>query len=106
LEPRALLAALHQIERAAGRRADSHERPRPLDLDIVLYGDQRVDLPDLVVPHPRAGERRFVLQPLADLGVLASRPEWRLRLRELEPVQALRAAGTLGPEEWRAESIA
>lgn len=105
LAPLELLAVLHDIERAAGRAPGSHQRARPLDLDIVLYGDARLELPGLVVPHPRAAERRFVLQPLADLGALEGRPEWQMRLRNLELVQPLRAAGTLGVEEWRAESI-
>ncbi len=45
--------------------------PRTLDVDVLLVGDERVDEPDLVVPHPRMAERAFVLVPLADLD-----PEW------------------------------
>jgi len=106
LGPVELLETLHAIECAAGRAPDSHQLPRSLDIDIVLYGDQDLNLPGLVVPHPRAADRRFVLQPLADLGALAGRREWQLRLQALEPVQALRAAGTLGVEEWRAQPVA
>ncbi len=68
LAPLDLLALLRGLERAAGRES-SRERngPRPLDLDLLVYGDLEIDLPGLVVPHPRLRERRFVLAPLADL---------------------------------------
>ena len=49
--------------------------PRTLDVDVLLVGDERVDEPDLVVPHPRMGERAFVLVPLADLD-----PSWSARI--------------------------
>ena len=68
LAPLELLTALHAIERAAGR--DPHAAPwsaRPLDLDVLLWDDEQIDLPGLVVPHPRLTGRRFVLAPLADL---------------------------------------
>lgn len=64
-----LLAACHAIERAAGRDRSEGIRwaPRTLDLDILVIGDLVRDAPDPVVPHPRLGERRFVLQPFADI---------------------------------------
>ncbi len=68
LAPLALLGVLHRIEWEAGRRRSSlRDGPRPLDLDLLLYGDLVLDLPGLVVPHPRIATRRFVLAPLADL---------------------------------------
>lgn len=67
LEPLALLAALQGIEQAQDRRRDVHWGPRTLDLDLLLYGDETVDLPQLQVPHPRMYERNWVLYPLADL---------------------------------------
>ncbi len=67
LSPRELLRRGKDLERAAGRRQDSHMEPRPLDIDVLLLEDQRVDEPDLQIPHPRLAERRFVLQPLCDL---------------------------------------
>lgn len=70
LAPKALLHACQQIERAAGRdRSDSAGRwaPRPLDIDLLTYGRHTQDTPDLTVPHPRLGERRFVLQPWCDI---------------------------------------
>lgn len=63
----ALLAQLQSIERSHGRERPYRNAPRTLDLDLLLYGDQRIDTPTLVVPHPRAHERAFVLAPLAEL---------------------------------------
>jgi 2-amino-4-hydroxy-6-hydroxymethyldihydropteridine diphosphokinase len=67
LPARALLAALLSIERDAGRERPYPGAARTLDLDLVLFGDQIIDEPDLVVPHPRFRERRFVLEPLAEI---------------------------------------
>lgn len=67
LSPPQLLAALQSIEQQAGRERSFKNAPRTLDLDLLLYGTQQMDTPDLVVPHPRMGERAFVLLPLAEL---------------------------------------
>jgi 2-amino-4-hydroxy-6-hydroxymethyldihydropteridine diphosphokinase len=69
LDPRALLDALLELERALGRdRATAPPQgPRTLDLDLLLYGDERIDEAGLQVPHPRLHERGFVLEPLAEL---------------------------------------
>jgi 2-amino-4-hydroxy-6-hydroxymethyldihydropteridine diphosphokinase len=67
LAPRALLAALKLIEREEGRVPTYRWGPRVLDLDILTYGEQRVDEPDLVVPHARLRERAFALVPLAEV---------------------------------------
>jgi 2-amino-4-hydroxy-6-hydroxymethyldihydropteridine diphosphokinase len=68
LPARDLLAALRGIEAAAGRtRAGPRWGPRTLDLDLLLYGDETIAAPDLVVPHPGLASRRFVLAPLAEL---------------------------------------
>ena len=67
LPPRALLDALRGIEAGAGRVRGERNGPRILDLDLLLYGDQTIDEPNLVVPHPRLHERAFVLLPLADV---------------------------------------
>jgi len=67
LAPRALLDALLGIEQAAGRERSFRNAPRLLDLDLLLYGDQVIDAPGLVVPHPRMHERAFVLVPLAEI---------------------------------------
>ncbi|GKT16949.1 2-amino-4-hydroxy-6-hydroxymethyldihydropteridine diphosphokinase [Acidovorax sp. SUPP2522] len=62
-----LLHALQAIEQAAGRERPYRNAPRTLDLDVLLYGDERIDTSELTVPHPRMGERAFVLQPLAEI---------------------------------------
>jgi 2-amino-4-hydroxy-6-hydroxymethyldihydropteridine diphosphokinase len=68
LEPRALLAELQALERAAGRPAEHPPNaPRSLDLDLLLYGVRVIDEPGLQVPHPRYRRRRFVLVPLLEL---------------------------------------
>ena len=65
--PRQLLELARDLEAAAGRVRRVRHGPRTLDVDVLLVGDLTVDEPDLVVPHPRMWERRFVLAPLADL---------------------------------------
>lgn len=62
-----LLACLHRIERGAGRERPYRNAPRTLDLDLLLYGQARLDSPTLTVPHPRMLQRAFVLRPLADI---------------------------------------
>lgn len=65
--PRQLLEECRRLEERAGRRRTVRFGPRTLDVDVLLVGDERVAEPDLVVPHPRLWQRRFVLAPLADL---------------------------------------
>ncbi len=67
LAPLALLRALQAIEQHHGRLRPYRNAPRTLDLDLLLYGNQSIDLPDLTVPHPRLHERAFVLAPLREL---------------------------------------
>lgn len=62
-----LLKALQALEQAAGRQRPYHHAPRTLDLDLLLYGDARIDSPRLTVPHPRMGQRAFVLVPLHEI---------------------------------------
>ncbi len=75
LTPHELLDIAHRVEAAAARVREVRWGPRTLDVDVLLVGDERVDEPDLVVPHPRMTERGFVMVPLADLA-----PEWAARL--------------------------
>jgi len=65
--PRELLGWAQRLEAGAGRVREERWGPRTLDVDVLLVGSLCVDEPDLVVPHPRMWERRFVLAPLADL---------------------------------------
>ena len=68
LAPGELLGVLLRVERALGRVRDGTRwGPRTIDLDLLLYGDEVVDEPGLRVPHPRLHERRFALEPLAEL---------------------------------------
>jgi 2-amino-4-hydroxy-6-hydroxymethyldihydropteridine diphosphokinase len=67
LSPRELLALAQSLEAAAERVRGERFGPRSLDVDVLLVGDAQVAEPDLVVPHPRLRERRFVLVPLADV---------------------------------------
>lgn len=67
LDPQELLLALQQLEQAAGRERPHRNAPRTLDLDILLYGDENIDSPTLVLPHPRMTARAFVLVPLAEI---------------------------------------
>lgn len=73
-EPRAVLQALQAIEQRAGRQRPFQNAPRTLDLDLLLHGSRRVDEPGLVVPHPRALERAFVLMPLRALDLALQWP--------------------------------
>ena len=62
-----LLRTLLQIEREGGRERPHPGAPRTLDVDLILYGDEVIDEPDLQIPHPRFRERLFVLDPLAEI---------------------------------------
>jgi len=86
LPPRELLERLLAIEGLLGRVRGEGPRfgPRTIDLDLLLYGEQTIDEPGLTVPHPRLWERRFVLEPLAELAP-------GLDIPGLGPVQALLA---------------
>lgn len=78
--PRQLLEAAQQLEERAGRVRTVRFGPRTLDVDLLLIDDLSIAEPDLVVPHPRLGERAFVLAPLEDLDPAATPPGWRERL--------------------------
>ena len=67
LEPIALFTLLKGIESKLGRLPHTSNEPRPIDIDILFYGDQVMETPKLVIPHPRLTERAFVLIPLAEI---------------------------------------
>ena len=71
LDPTDLMAALGRIEDAMGRERGARNAPRTLDLDLIAYGRLSGDLDGLILPHPRAAERLFVMGPLAEIA-----PEW------------------------------
>lgn len=67
LSPEELLSAAKAIERELGRQPRVRNGPRELDIDVLLYGDERRDTPELALPHPRMHERPFVVVPLGEL---------------------------------------
>ncbi|MCP4583023.1 MAG: 2-amino-4-hydroxy-6-hydroxymethyldihydropteridine diphosphokinase [candidate division Zixibacteria bacterium] len=67
LSPQSLLKVVKAIEYDMGRQPDSHFQPRPIDIDILMYGDLEIDSLDLRVPHSRLDKRAFVLIPLLEL---------------------------------------
>ena len=67
LAPLTLLLAVKRIERRVGRKPSYRWGPRALDIDLLLYGDVRMETPALTLPHPRIAEREFVLTPLAQI---------------------------------------
>ncbi|WP_186399925.1 2-amino-4-hydroxy-6-hydroxymethyldihydropteridine diphosphokinase [Stappia sp. P2PMeth1] len=67
LSPRALLDRCLEIERGLGRVRDVRWGPRVIDIDVLIYGDTRIEEDGLTIPHPRMGERAFVLVPLAEI---------------------------------------
>ena len=83
--PKQLLSALLQIERQHGRnRAKERSKgPRTIDLDILLFGGSVIKTRDLTVPHPAMHQRRFVLEPLAEIGSEVRHPVFKRTIREL-----------------------
>jgi len=93
LSPEALLEELKRVERALGRTPGPRWGPREIDLDILLYGDTVLETADLVIPHPRMRERRFVLAPLAEIAPDARDPVTGLSVRDL----LQKVSGTFSP---------
>lgn len=120
LNPGVLLAVLKGVEARHGRRPDGHLQPRPIDLDILFYGDQVLARADLTIPHPRIRERGFVLEPLAELAFSWKFPDSGETIAEacakirrksgarIEPLDGLRllpvepGSATTPKEDWRA----
>lgn len=83
LFPLQLLARIQQIEAAFGRRREIPKGPRTLDIDILLYANVVMNTPQLQIPHPRMSERRFVLEPLAELAPQLRLPTTHRTIRSL-----------------------
>jgi 2-amino-4-hydroxy-6-hydroxymethyldihydropteridine diphosphokinase len=83
LEPLALLRALREIESRMGNKKTIAKGPRLIDMDILLFGHETIDTPELQVPHPRMTERRFVLVPLAEIAPKLQHPSWSASVAEL-----------------------
>jgi 2-amino-4-hydroxy-6-hydroxymethyldihydropteridine diphosphokinase len=94
--PRELLEAAWRLESAGGRVRTVKDGPRTLDIDVLLIEGLAIDEPDLVVPHPRMGERAFVLAPLEDVAPELAPAGWRERLGGHEIVdRSVKRVGTL-----------
>jgi 2-amino-4-hydroxy-6-hydroxymethyldihydropteridine diphosphokinase len=78
-----LMAQLLQIEQEMGRRRIQKKGPRTIDIDILLFDDLILDSPDVTIPHPAMQERRFVLEPLAEIAAEARHPGVKKTIREL-----------------------
>lgn len=83
--PKQLLSATQAIEQEMGRRRtpNSVKGPRPIDIDILLFGNTVVDTPRLVIPHPALHTRRFVLEPLSEIAPDQRHPVFKRTIREL-----------------------
>jgi len=74
--PLELLTSLHAIETALGSKKEFAKGPRLLDIDILLYGDDTIAMPELKIPHPRLTQRRFVLVPLNEVAPRLRHSQW------------------------------
>jgi 2-amino-4-hydroxy-6-hydroxymethyldihydropteridine diphosphokinase len=84
IPPLELMRRLQAFERQRGRpSAREVNAPRPLDLDIIYYGDHMIEEPNLIIPHPRSAQRRFVLEPLSHLSPELILPGQTKTVREL-----------------------
>jgi 2-amino-4-hydroxy-6-hydroxymethyldihydropteridine diphosphokinase len=83
LDALSLLASLKGIERHLGRTSGERYGPRPIDLDIIFFGGDVIDLPELTVPHPRLAERAFVLRPLVDIAPVKIHPGTGISVAEM-----------------------
>jgi 2-amino-4-hydroxy-6-hydroxymethyldihydropteridine diphosphokinase len=91
LMPKQLLARTRRIEEEMGRRRPSlraaqvpaSKRPRTLDIDILLFGQTVMNTPTLTIPHPRLHERRFVLEPLAEIAAQLRHPVFKTTVRQM-----------------------
>lgn len=76
LSPLDLLTQLQEVERQLGKKVVCENGPRVIDLDLLVYGKEVIDLPGLTLPHPGILERDFVLKPLTDLNPMLTHPAW------------------------------
>jgi 2-amino-4-hydroxy-6-hydroxymethyldihydropteridine diphosphokinase len=83
LTPQDLMHSILQIERKMGRKRRQEKGPRTIDIDILLFGNQILNSSDVTIPHPAMHQRRFVLEPLAEIAPEARNPLLNKTVREL-----------------------
>ena len=83
LSPHDLLALTQGIELRMGRARGASNLPRPIDIDILFYGNQVIDTPELVIPHPRLHERAFVLVPMVEIAPVLKHPVIKKTVKQL-----------------------
>jgi 2-amino-4-hydroxy-6-hydroxymethyldihydropteridine diphosphokinase len=81
--PQQLIDAILRIEKEMGRQRLQNKGPRTIDIDILLFGDTVLDSPQLTIPHPAMQQRRFVLEPLAEIAPVVLHPVLKKTIREL-----------------------
>lgn len=103
LEPLSLLRFLKAIEEEVGRRPGGERNgPRPIDVDILLYGDETLDDERLTIPHPRLTERAFVLVPLAEIAADAKHPTLAKTIAELAGAAGDKGVRRVSESGWEA----
>ena len=81
--PRQLMAAILAIEQEMGRQRKQPKGPRTIDIDVLLFGSSIIDIPTITVPHPKLHQRRFVLEPLAEIAPEVRHPVLKRTAREM-----------------------
>ena len=81
--PRQLISAILALEQSMGRQRKQQKGPRTIDIDVLLFGSSVIEIPSLTIPHPHLHERRFVLEPLAEIAPDARHPIFKRSMREL-----------------------
>ena len=83
LMPKQFIAAVLDIERSMGRKRTKKKGPRAIDIDVVLFGKSIIEMQGLMVPHPAMHQRRFVLEPMAEIAPEVRHPVYKKTMREL-----------------------
>ena len=106
--PRQLIHGVLAIEQEMGRRRQQKKGPRNIDIDILLFGNSVVQARGLTIPHPAMHERRFVLEPLAEIAPDVRHPVLKRSVRELRdalpPGQEVKRASGVGPRTSKART--